>query len=623
MDKKIFKKILFLVLVFSFLSYLRLSFAAPPREVETRYPQIPGLSAPPQTVKTMLPDYVKYIFELFIVISGVVVFAAFIRGTIRIYTSIGNPAARRIANEEILSALLGLLIILASFMVSQSINPQLVQPQATIEGQGGVTLYESASSDSARCETGDDDYENQKAHITVSNEDIRESEAIDGLLYALEFNSEPGTLDVIVYPEVNYGGNGERIRSEDVDDCYALDFPAESIKLIWHLPGIYLCNADDGYTEQEGEYMCDGRETHLSYNTGLLSDEFDEDVQGLRLEGQRILMEDYGTEMTCLEGMPYIEGGLSECYQRYKGTVEWDADTNHCWCHTSEYAAFLHEDPNWTGRCEIVKRPSGDTWDPTEHEEMTMEEFMEEFTYNIGGASSNPYTGQDTAFDLFHTSSVSVFSPGEPGAGGVWLCQEPDPRKSANPKCAGPYKSIMGTFGDEGAVDGATSITFGHDNLNNARCTNQWTSGNGVSSVVIDGNYIVTLFADDDFKGQCEVFMRSDPDLSNNVMGSCCTIVSTIGRSDCASSAIILPVRGSESVSGWTPAEPPEAIEDWEVGDQTCLREGVECTAENCANEENWGDGGDCCCTFEESGLVAEDCPFCTTYTGECSCREE
>ncbi len=114
--------------VFSFLLILIFSlfaagfiFAQRPLEIE--YPEAGGLR--PETTIFGLSAYVKYIFNLSIIIAGLIAFAGFVAGGIKYITSTGIPAFKKDAGEQMFAAFVGLLVLLTSYMLLTSINPAL------------------------------------------------------------------------------------------------------------------------------------------------------------------------------------------------------------------------------------------------------------------------------------------------------------------------------------------------------------------------------------------------------------------------------------------------------------------------------------------------------------------
>ena len=95
--------------------------------LEIKYPEIFG--EPPVSTDTSIPDYVKYIFRFSVIIAGLVAFGALIYGGFSYLTSTGSPAKIADAKDRILSAFLGLIILLCSYLILYTINPLLLHFQ--------------------------------------------------------------------------------------------------------------------------------------------------------------------------------------------------------------------------------------------------------------------------------------------------------------------------------------------------------------------------------------------------------------------------------------------------------------------------------------------------------------
>jgi len=120
------------------------------RELEVQYPTVPGAITPTTVEGTQLPDYVKYIFNFAIIIAGAVAFGVITWGGIRWLTSAGDPSKLKDAKDQIFAAFLGLIILLSSYLILTTINPQLVifeveeLEEATAPSTPGVWLCKTA-----------------------------------------------------------------------------------------------------------------------------------------------------------------------------------------------------------------------------------------------------------------------------------------------------------------------------------------------------------------------------------------------------------------------------------------------------------------------------------------------
>jgi len=92
--------------------------------LEIVYPAIPSTTVP-ETTAVGLPKYVQYIFHLAVVIIGFIIFGALVYAGFNYLTSAGSPAKLSDAKTGIVAAFLGAVILLASYLIFHTINPQL------------------------------------------------------------------------------------------------------------------------------------------------------------------------------------------------------------------------------------------------------------------------------------------------------------------------------------------------------------------------------------------------------------------------------------------------------------------------------------------------------------------
>jgi len=125
------KKIILIFLLAISLVLLLTSFSSAAEEeekerpLEIEYPKIGGWQ--PKTVEqAVLPEYVKYIFNFSIAIAGLIAFGALVYGGFRYITSVGAPLAQTEAKDQIFAGIIGLIILLSSYLILTTINPQLV-----------------------------------------------------------------------------------------------------------------------------------------------------------------------------------------------------------------------------------------------------------------------------------------------------------------------------------------------------------------------------------------------------------------------------------------------------------------------------------------------------------------
>ena len=136
------KKILLIFILFSFL--IGGFCLAQGRELEIDYPilGVPNIETP-TTTKTFLPAYIEYIFTWAIIIAGLLAFFALVYGGILYLTSAGNPTIMSNAKEQIIAGFLGLIILLSSYLILKTIDPQLVilEKPTMEQAIGGIKIF--------------------------------------------------------------------------------------------------------------------------------------------------------------------------------------------------------------------------------------------------------------------------------------------------------------------------------------------------------------------------------------------------------------------------------------------------------------------------------------------------
>lgn len=110
--------------IFLILFWALVLFAIPVYALEITYPQLPGGISFPEEPE--LNQYVRYIYAFSIFIAGLIAFGTFIYGGILYLVSQGNPLRMSNARDWIGSGFLGIIILLASYLILFTINPQLV-----------------------------------------------------------------------------------------------------------------------------------------------------------------------------------------------------------------------------------------------------------------------------------------------------------------------------------------------------------------------------------------------------------------------------------------------------------------------------------------------------------------
>ena len=89
------------------------------------FPGAPNINAGAANTDQSISALVAWFYVFIVGISGLAAFVMIIWGGVEYMTSAGNPTRTSEAKDKIQKALLGLLLILASYLILQVINPEL------------------------------------------------------------------------------------------------------------------------------------------------------------------------------------------------------------------------------------------------------------------------------------------------------------------------------------------------------------------------------------------------------------------------------------------------------------------------------------------------------------------
>jgi len=213
-------KFLFLLLLVLFLCFLLNSFALAnntgKRGLEIKYPVINGIEI---TTSTTISEYAVYFFSLSLIIAAIAAFAVLTYGGIRYLLSLNNPEAMKDARTWISSGGIGLLIILASYLILSTINPEIVAPSIQeVEPVSGIHLIND---------------QEEKYYVADSKNEISFKAG------SIEFISdEDELLSVFVCSEGTFNGkNSKEIKNNGGTHPVS---NVKSIYFLWHNPGVYL-----------------------------------------------------------------------------------------------------------------------------------------------------------------------------------------------------------------------------------------------------------------------------------------------------------------------------------------------------------------------------------------------
>lgn len=242
-------------------------YARATTSLEVVYPVLPH--APDPSLLMFLPDYIRYIYVLVIISGGLIALVALIYGGLRYLTSAGNPSKMADSRNQILSALIGLVVILGSYVFLTEINPDLVvlEPPGIIAAGQGIIAYTDND-----CGGGSNSLPDIIKALPPGTRFLRvESVSILGTSpgFDVPFNigsfftfnsSEDITIEIFSSSDCR-GGFLRRLADDDLPtfaagacvDSGALKSAvngARCIRIIWHKPGIYLYSFSGGDPEK-------------------------------------------------------------------------------------------------------------------------------------------------------------------------------------------------------------------------------------------------------------------------------------------------------------------------------------------------------------------------------------
>ncbi len=222
--------------MFLLFNFLFLDFCSA-RELEITYPNI-GVTPPTET-STMLPDYIQYIFKFSLMLAGLIAFGALVYGGFRYMTSVGSPDAISDAKKQMLASLVGLTILLCSWLILNTINPQLLKfDLEKISGaQVGVIIYKQGGCPGGGSPEGEPGIDYLRARHGMS--DLGSMNNKVGSIYRFQGEED---LSVTLYSEPEWEGSVTPVGGGI--GC-ASGGSAQSIELKWLDTGVYLCKDAD------------------------------------------------------------------------------------------------------------------------------------------------------------------------------------------------------------------------------------------------------------------------------------------------------------------------------------------------------------------------------------------
>lgn len=465
---KYFKKILYILVFVGFL-FLVFGGLVLAQELEQIYPQVPRAETP-TTVKTFLPEYIKFLFNFALIIAGFIAFLSLVYGGFRYLASAGNPTAMSDARGQITAGILGLLILITAYLLLIQLNPQLVT--LTIEKKEfakGVILY--TAMDACGSQGGNPQGVDGKDFLRVRGSMSSFGDpAVGGFnnkARAIYFYNSSDELTVKIFGEEFYGPepagenpvwNSENEAPIRTNDCFDIGPASKSIQLIWKLPGVYL------FTD-----------TECKENPRLFVTDMSD-------------FGDFANKAKSMKIVPRIEKRIDLNPACTGDLLTPDLCTVRPECCVErivvrdKFGAILYEENNFRHDAEVFFGSSTETWPP---ECITLTGGGEPCGNRMYNSFCEEAVGDEEA------SSIVIFKQwmgNEISPGGVALYQHENLNLDESGLACGMYVSQI--------IEKPRWITD---------CS-VFPSDDGVSSIKIEGNYIAVLFRDD---GRGQVFRET------------------------------------------------------------------------------------------------------------------
>lgn len=195
------------------------------KDLEISYPDISSSATVPTTTKTLLPSYFLYVFYFALIFSGIVIFGSMLMAGISWMSSMGNPAALKDSKDRMSSAFLGVILLLSSFILLNTINPEI-----TMMKLPGITNKKFIKLGFA----------SGPEVITKSSIPFLSNSSGAGAITLSYDNTNADEVNIVAYNNDNYTGTSQEIIAEG-----GLPFETKSISIAWKLPGVYLFSNTD------------------------------------------------------------------------------------------------------------------------------------------------------------------------------------------------------------------------------------------------------------------------------------------------------------------------------------------------------------------------------------------
>jgi hypothetical protein len=256
-----FKFSFILILIFFLFSLFNSFILAEERGLEVEYPKIGGEKI---TTSTTIEEYAAYVFNLSLIIAAIAAFAVLIYGGFRYLTSAGNPLVMDDAKKWIFGGIIGLVLLLCSWLILNIINPEFTQPKVEESKHlGGIYLIDGKGGERHFYSLG-----------TINIPEDFEATQIEFISYppadpSFDDPNKEELASIFYYEDINEGGDVKRVdNNKALNSPFAsssspqsLNFFPKSIYFLWQRAGVYLYEKEYHETPPRPKFYTESRKT--------------------------------------------------------------------------------------------------------------------------------------------------------------------------------------------------------------------------------------------------------------------------------------------------------------------------------------------------------------------------
>lgn len=277
--KKTKKIFLIIILILSLLPIFEhvLAQARNIPSLELVYPTLVRGVAPPESTRTFLPRYIIYIYTSAIALGGIISLISLLYGGFKYLTSAGNPGKMSDAKDQLIAGIIGLVVILGSYLFLNEIDPRLTEiARPFIEpARKGIIIYSDE-----QCGQGANGYpeardlpaEIRYMAMESTSSGLRDPQNRSQGFPIQSFFSFNDATEISVFFYESYdctgvpldtpGHNPLAAAMQNKNSCVSFTSTIDNVqcvRLLYRIPGVWLFGYEWGNPLEPLEVNCGGR----------------------------------------------------------------------------------------------------------------------------------------------------------------------------------------------------------------------------------------------------------------------------------------------------------------------------------------------------------------------------